>query len=201
MAIQGTFQPATASTNGCDRMDAISLSSPMRRSGRSRSAHTPRGDASTRVNRLRDVLPRVAGIIIVDLPTWFNHEQKKTAPVPAITASTIKNTSMTYAPLVPPREIYATIDCTDDGENGFPRLRVGFAQRELWRPGQQIVIDNRPGAASNLGTELVVRAIPDGYTLLLATGANAINATFYENLGFDFSRDIAPVALSVPHSL
>jgi Tripartite tricarboxylate transporter family receptor len=108
---------------------------------------------------------------------------------------------MTYAPLVPPREIYATIDCTDDGENGFPRLRVGFAQRELWRPGQQIVIDNRPGAASNLGTELVVRAIPDGYTLLLATGANAINATFYENLGFDFSRDIAPVALSVPHSL
>jgi tripartite-type tricarboxylate transporter receptor subunit TctC len=49
--------------------------------------------------------------------------------------------------------------------------------------GQQIVVDNRPGAASNLSTELVVRAIPDGYTLLLVTGANAINATFYENLG------------------
>ena len=62
------------------------------------------------------------------------------------------------------------------------------------RLGQQIVVDNRPGAASNLATELVVRAIPDGYTLLLATGANAINATFFENLGFDFSRDIAPVA-------
>jgi len=68
------------------------------------------------------------------------------------------------------------------------------AQMLSERLGQQIVVDNRPGAASNLGTELVVRAIPDGYTLLLATGANAINATFYENLGFDFSRDIAPVA-------
>ena len=41
---------------------------------------------------------------------------------------------MTYTSQVPPREIYATIDCTDDGENGFPRFRVGFAQRELWRP-------------------------------------------------------------------
>jgi tripartite-type tricarboxylate transporter receptor subunit TctC len=68
------------------------------------------------------------------------------------------------------------------------------AQALSERLGKQIIVDNRPGVASNIGTELVVRAIPDGYTLLLATGANAINATFFENLGFDFSRDIAPVA-------
>jgi len=62
------------------------------------------------------------------------------------------------------------------------------------RLGQQFVVENRPGAAGNLATEAVVRAPPDGYTLLLANGANAISATLYEKLNFDFIRDIAPVA-------
>jgi tripartite-type tricarboxylate transporter receptor subunit TctC len=68
------------------------------------------------------------------------------------------------------------------------------AQALSERVGKQIIVDNRPGAASNIGTELVVKALPDGYTLLGATGANAINATLYENLTFNFIRDIAPVA-------
>ena len=68
------------------------------------------------------------------------------------------------------------------------------AQALSERLGKQIIVDNRPGAASNIGTELVVKALPDGYTLLGATGANAINATLYENLSFNFIRDIAPVA-------
>jgi tripartite-type tricarboxylate transporter receptor subunit TctC len=60
--------------------------------------------------------------------------------------------------------------------------------------GQQFVIENRPGATNNLGTEQVVRAAPDGYTLLLVNPANAVNATLYEKLSFNFIRDIAPVA-------
>jgi tripartite-type tricarboxylate transporter receptor subunit TctC len=62
------------------------------------------------------------------------------------------------------------------------------------RLGQQVIIDNRPGAASNIGTEIVVRAVADGYTLLVASNPNAINATLYEHLNFNFIRDIAPVA-------
>jgi tripartite-type tricarboxylate transporter receptor subunit TctC len=62
------------------------------------------------------------------------------------------------------------------------------------RLGQQFVIENRPGANSNIGTEAVIRAPPDGYTLLLVSAANAINATLYDNLNFNLVRDIAPVA-------
>jgi tripartite-type tricarboxylate transporter receptor subunit TctC len=62
------------------------------------------------------------------------------------------------------------------------------------RLGQQFIIENRPGAASNIATEAVVRASPDGYTLLFVVTTNTINATLYEKLDFNFIRDIAPVA-------
>ena len=87
------------------------------------------------------------------------------------------------------------------------RLIVGFpagnasdilarliAQSLSERLGQQFVVENRPGASGNVGTEAVVRASPDGYTLLLVLTSNAISATLYDNLNFDFIRDIAPVA-------
>ena len=62
------------------------------------------------------------------------------------------------------------------------------------RLGQPFVIENRPGAGSNMATEVVVRAPSDGYTLLMISSVNAFNATLYDNLSFNFTRDIAPVA-------
>ncbi|MGA2942893.1 MAG: tripartite tricarboxylate transporter substrate-binding protein, partial [Xanthobacteraceae bacterium] len=62
------------------------------------------------------------------------------------------------------------------------------------RLAQPFVIENRPGAGTNLGTESVVNAPPDGHTLLMVASANAITPTLYENLNFNFMRDIAPVA-------
>jgi tripartite-type tricarboxylate transporter receptor subunit TctC len=83
---------------------------------------------------------------------------------------------------------------------GFPAGGPGDTLARLVGQGlserlhQPFVIENRPGAGGNIGTEAVVRAPADGYTLLLATSASAINVTLYPNLGFNFVRDIAPVA-------
>lgn len=60
--------------------------------------------------------------------------------------------------------------------------------------GQQVIVENKPGAGNNIGTETVVKAAPDGYTMLLVNPANGINASLYKNLNFNFVRDIAPIA-------
>jgi tripartite-type tricarboxylate transporter receptor subunit TctC len=77
------------------------------------------------------------------------------------------------------------------GADIFARL-MGQSLSE--RLGQQFVIENRPGAASNIATEAVVRAPADGYTLLLVTNPNVVNATLYDKLNYNFIRDMAPVA-------
>ena len=69
-----------------------------------------------------------------------------------------------------------------------------MAQRLTEKLGQQVLVDNRPGAGNNIGTELATKSTPDGYTVFLVNPANAINATLYSNLNFNFLRDMAPVA-------
>jgi len=83
---------------------------------------------------------------------------------------------------------------------GFPAgglsdiLARVLGQRLSERLGQRFVVENKPGAATNIATDMVMRSPADGYTLLLATAMNAINATAYENLNFNFINDAAPVA-------
>ena len=77
------------------------------------------------------------------------------------------------------------------GNDIFARLMGQWLSERL---GQPFVVENRPGGGNNIGTEAVVKAPPDGYTLLLASSNNASNAALYDNLGFNFIRDIAPVA-------
>jgi tripartite-type tricarboxylate transporter receptor subunit TctC len=83
---------------------------------------------------------------------------------------------------------------------GFPASGLTDILARLLGPalseglGQQFIVEDRPGAGTNLATEAVVRAVPDGYTLLMATSTNAINATLYDNLKFDFIHDTTPVA-------
>jgi hypothetical protein len=76
----------------------------------------------------------------------------------------------------------------------LPPQPSGVSRQPLERLGQQFIVEDRPGAGSNIATEAAVRAPPDGYTLLEITVANAIGATLYDRLSFNFIRDIAAVA-------
>ena len=92
----------------------------------------------------------------------------------------------------PSRPVHWIVPFAAGGGTDVVARRVGhFLSQRL---GQPFIVENRPGAGANLGTEAVVRAPADGYTLLLAASVNTINATLYDKLDFDFARDIAPVA-------
>ena len=101
----------------------------------------------------------------------------------------------------PARPVHLIVGFPPGGGNDILARLMGQWLSE--RLGQRFVIENRPGAASNIAAELVVRAVPDGYTLLLTESSDAINVTLYDNLNFNFIRDIAPVAgiIRVPNIL
>src|ERR1700686_1960414 len=90
----------------------------------------------------------------------------------------------------PTRPVRLMVGFPAGGPNDIVARLMGQYLSE--RLGQSFIIENRPGAASNIATEAVVRAAPDGYTLLFAVESGAINATLYDKLSFNFIRDIAP---------
>jgi tripartite-type tricarboxylate transporter receptor subunit TctC len=115
----------------------------------------------------------------------FLHLAAGAAALPAVSCAA-------WAQTYPTRPVRWIVGFTPAGGNDIVARLMGQWLSE--RLGQSFVIENRPGAGTNIATEAVVNAPPDGYTLLLANLANAINATLYEKLNFNFIRDIAPVA-------
>ena len=115
----------------------------------------------------------------------FLHLAAGAAGLPAVSR-------ITWAQAYPSRLVRIVVPFTPGGASDITARLMGQWLSE--RLGQQFVIDNRPGGGTNIGTEAVVRAPADGYTLLMVGGYNAINATLYDKLNHNFIRDIAPVA-------
>src|SRR5262245_29701903 len=101
-----------------------------------------------------------------------------------------------WAQAYPTRPVRVIVNASAGGADDIVARLIG--QKLSERLGQQFIIENRPGAGGNIATEAAVRAPADGYTLLFVNSVNAVNASVYDNLKFNFIRDIAPVA-SIMH--
>jgi tripartite-type tricarboxylate transporter receptor subunit TctC len=122
----------------------------------------------------------------------FLHLAGGAAALPAVSR-------VAWAQAYPSRPVRLIVPLAPGGATDIVARLMGQWLSE--RLGQPFVIDNRPGGGTNIGTEAVVRAPPDGYTLLLVPPNSAINVTLYEKLNFNFIRDIAPVAGIISHPL
>ena len=115
----------------------------------------------------------------------FLHLAAGAAALPAVSR-------VAWAQTYPTRPVRLIVPVAPAGASDITARLIGQWLSE--RLGQPFIIENRPGAGNSIGTEAVVRAPADGYTLLLVGGFNAVNATFYDKLNYNFIRDIAPVA-------
>ena len=115
----------------------------------------------------------------------FLHLAAGAAALPAVSR-------MANAQSYPTRPVRIVVGFTAGGSTDIGARLIGQWLQE--RLGQSFVIENRPGAGTNIATESVVRALPDGYTLLMIGPSSAVNATLYDKLSFVFLRDIAPIA-------
>jgi tripartite-type tricarboxylate transporter receptor subunit TctC len=115
----------------------------------------------------------------------FLHLAASTAALPTLPR-------IVWAQAYPSRPVRIIVGFPPGGGVDITARLIGQALSE--RLGKSFVIENRAGAGSNIGTEMVVRALPDGYTLLLANTTNTVNETLYEKLNYNFIRDIVPVA-------
>jgi tripartite-type tricarboxylate transporter receptor subunit TctC len=115
----------------------------------------------------------------------FLHLALGAAALPAVSR-------VSWAQTYPTKPVRWVVSSSSGGmQDLLARLMAEWLSERL---GQRLIIENRPGAGTNLATEMVVRAPPDGYTLLSVAQSNAINATLYDKLNFNFIRDVAPVA-------
>jgi tripartite-type tricarboxylate transporter receptor subunit TctC len=118
--------------------------------------------------------------------------RRKFLHVAAGAAAVLAVSGRTWAQTYPSHSVRLIVPFPPGGPNDvFARLIGQWLHERL---GQPIIIDNRPGAGGNIGTEVVVKAAPDGYTLLLINSNHTVNATLYDKLNYNFIRDIAPVA-------
>src|SRR5579862_6510236 len=115
----------------------------------------------------------------------FLHLTAGAAAVPAVPR-------IARADTYPSRPVHLIVFYAAGGGNDIVARLMG--QWLSQRLGQSFVIENRPGGSGNIGTEYVIRAPADGYTLLLSSTANVVNGSLYDKLSFDFVRDVAPVA-------
>jgi len=115
----------------------------------------------------------------------FLHLAAGAAALPAVSR-------VARAQTYPARPVRLVVAFPAGGANDLVARLIGRWLSE--RLGQPVIVDNRPGAGGNIGTQAVVTSPPDGYTLLIVSTSNAVNASFYETLPFDLLRDIAPVA-------
>jgi tripartite-type tricarboxylate transporter receptor subunit TctC len=122
----------------------------------------------------------------------MNLPRRKVLRLAAVAATLPAVSRAAWAETYPSRPVHLIVYFAAGGGNDITARLIG--QWLSVRLGQQFVIENRPGGGGNVGTEAVVRAAPDGYTLLLVSSPNTTNTTLYDNLNFDFVRDIAPVA-------
>jgi tripartite-type tricarboxylate transporter receptor subunit TctC len=118
--------------------------------------------------------------------------RRKVLHLAAVAAALPAMSRAAWAETYPSRPVRVIVYFAAGGGNDITARLIGQWLSE--RLGQSFVVENRPGGGGNLGTEAVVRAAPDGYTLLLVSSPNTTNATLYDNLNFNFIRDIAPVA-------
>ena len=125
----------------------------------------------------------------------MTHSRRRFLALGANVAALVLGSRIASAEPYPSRQVRIIVPFPPGGNTDlFARLLGQWLAQRL---GQPFVIENRPGGGTNIGTEAVVRAAPDGYTLLLATPAATINATLYERLSLNFIRDIAPIAAVV----
>lgn len=122
----------------------------------------------------------------------MTHSRRQVLHLAASAAALAALPALAWAHAYPSRPVRIIVGFAAGGPNDILARLIGNWLSE--RLEQPFVVENRPGAGSNIATEAVVRAPPDGHTLLLVGTPNAINATLYDNLNFNFIRDIAPIA-------